>query len=121
MVELNFIESLKEALDDLDKCVDKLDTLSLQKDELRAKIRSWMDMHGIVDFESLNSDKSKLWQMVIAQRSRQNVDKDLLRETVTADEYDSIVKMSEYEVFTVKKIKQSKKAKASAPKAPKGV
>lgn len=119
MVELNFIESLKQALDRLEIVNDKMDSLSLEKDELRAKIRKWMDLHGLEDFESLNSNKTKLWQMVIAARKRSNVDKAKLKELVTPKQYEEVVTESEYEVFTVKQIKQSKKA-SSAPSAPKG-
>lgn len=120
MVELNFIESLKQALDRLEIVNDKMDSLSLEKDELRAKIRKWMDMHGLDNFESLNSNKTKLWSMIIAERKRQNVDKAKLKETVTPKQYEDIVTESEYEVFTVKQIKQSKKG-SKAPSAPKGI
>jgi len=120
MVELNFIESLKTALDRLDTVMSDMDKLSLEKDELRGKVRKWLDMHGLEDFESYNTDKTKLWQMVIAQRKRSNVDKKLLATSVTQSVYDEIVTEAEYEVFSVKKIKQSKHAKSGGAKAPKG-
>jgi len=123
MGDLNFIESFKTALDRLDIVQDEIDSRSLEKDELRAKIRKWMDMHKLADFESYNSDKSRLWRISISDRKRQNVDKKLLAETVTDEQYDEIVTTSEYETFTVKKVKHSKNTKNGgvAPAAPKGV
>jgi len=119
MVELNFIESLKSALDRLETVEDDMDKLKLEKDELRAKIHKWMEMHGLTTFESYNTDKSRLWKIDVSQRKRVNVNKDILAQRVSKDDYEEIVTESEYEVFTCKKIKQSKQSKQGTV-APKG-
>jgi len=119
MVELNFIESLKTALDRLEIVNDSIDKFTLEKEELRSKIRKWLDMHQLIDFESFNSDKSKLWNMTIALRKKQTVDKEILKTKVTPQVFNEIVSETEYEVLTVKTVKHSKLAGAAIP-APRG-
>lgn len=122
MVELNFIDSLKSALDRLETVTENIDKLTLEKDELRGKIRKWMDMHHLTEFESYNSTKTRLWQIEISKRKRQNVDKELLRANVPEDLYNQIITEAEFEFFQIKPVKKSKasKSSSSAPAAPKG-
>lgn len=120
MANLKFIENLKKALDELEEVTSKLDTLTLKKNDLRDKIRSWMEMHNLTEFESYNTAKDKLWGMSISKRYRKNINKNVLRTKVTEAEYDEIVTESEYVVFNCKSIKQSK-INSATPAAPKGV
>jgi len=121
MVELNFIESLKAALDRLEIVNKQNDALTLEKEELRTKIRKWLDMHHLTDFESYNTDKSALWQMSISQRKKQTIDKDLLKSLVSEPVYKQIITETEYEVLTIKTAKHSKSSKSGgAIPAPKG-
>jgi len=120
MANLKFVENLKTALDKLEQVTTDMDALTLEKNDLRDKIRSWMDMHSLKEFESYNTAKTKLWGMSISGRKRKNVDKDMLRTKVTEIEYDEIVTESEYTVFNCKSIKQSK-INSATPAAPKGV
>lgn len=120
MANLKFVENLKSALDDLETVSSKMDALTLQKNDLRDKIKSWMEMHNLTEFESYNTNKTKLWGMSISSRKRKNIDKDKLRKHVTETIFDEIVTESEYTVFNCKSIKQSK-INSATPAAPKGV
>ena len=119
-MDLKFIDSLKQSLDNLEVITSEIDELTLKKNDIRDKIKSWMGLHKLTEFESYNTNKSKLWSMSISARTRKTVDKDLLRTKVTDSEYDEIVTTSEYSVFNCKSIKQSK-INNQTPMAPKGI
>lgn len=119
MTELLYEDGLKQALSSLGQIEKELTRLNIQKDELRDKIRKWMEINELKEHDSVDSNGDKLWRVTISVARRKSVNYDVLREKVTPDDFDEIVSHGEYTTFKCQQVKSKKKSGGSAPSAPK--
>lgn len=120
MAEPVYVNELKQKLVELGTIEDEYTKLKVKRDDLRDQVRKWLDINDRTEYETLDASGEQLWRMNVTPSSRSSVDHDLLKATVTPEQYDQIVTKNEFEVFKCQPVKSRKKNGNSAPKAPKG-
>ena len=119
MDNLPYLEDLKRALVQLGEVEEKLSVVSNQKTILREKIKAWMDMNNLREFETLDMSNNKLWRMSITDTSRRSADYDYLESILTPVQLQNAINITESEVFKCQSVKSSKNKRKTAPAIPK--
>ena len=118
MSNLPYIEDLRQALSTLGEVENKLLICRNEKELLREKVRMWLDMTNLREFEIMDSDDLKLWRMTITESSRRSADFDYIEQTLTPTQYDEAINITEIETFKCQTVKIPKKKNVKrAPQA----
>lgn len=110
---LKFINDLKVALKNYGDIEDAITPLELKKEQLRQKIKAWILMHNIIEFETFDITESSLWRMSITKSERRNVDHDFLASVLSPENLARVYTTTPIETFKCAKVKKHKSQKTS--------
>lgn len=117
MSNLPYVDDLRQALTQLGEADDELSIAKNKKELLREKIRMWLDMNGLREFEIMDATDAKLWRMTITDGTRRSADFDVLSNLLTPQQFEDAVKVSETQTFKCQPVKTSKTSAKRAPAA----
>lgn len=117
MNELLYVDDLKSALQQLGEIETSLVEMTNKKQILRDKIRQWMDINSVVDFQ-IEIQDNVFWKLTINKSERRSIDYDVLKQSVSQEIYNNIVSISNVETFKCQPVKtiKSKYSRKEAPK-----
>lgn len=114
MSELQFVNDLKITLKNYGDIDDELTILKIKKDDLRQNIETWMDMQGIIEYDSFDITGKTLWRISKSVSNRNVVNKEYLETILTPGQLQLAFNVSEVKTFKISKVK-SKKRKSLTP------
>jgi len=110
---LKFLNDLKVALKNYGDIENEITPLELKKEQLRIKIKAWILMHNIIEFETFDISESSLWRMSITKSERRNVDHDFLASILPPETLTRVYTTTPVETFKCSKVKKHKSQKPS--------
>lgn len=117
MSNLPYVDDLRQALTQLGEAENELSIAKNKKELLREKIRMWLDMNGLREFEIMDATDSRLWRMTVTDGTRRSANFDVLNSLLTPQQFDDAVSVSETQTFKCQQVKSSKKSVKRAPAA----
>jgi hypothetical protein len=118
-MDLQYVEELMNQLTELGKVEKQLTKAKQQKDIIREKVRNWLDMHNLDEYETFDSKGNELWRMTIKSTSRKSAKIDVLENLLSEELFNEAVSIVEYNVFKIQPVKNKKSKSKSKPRAPK--
>jgi len=115
-MELQYLDDLMKNLTTLGEIEESLTKLNQKKDIIREKIRNWLILHGINEYETFDSGGDKLWRLTLKGASRKSANIEMLEQLLSQEDFNDVVSISEYDVLKIQPVK-SRSKKKSAPKA----
>jgi len=110
---LKFLNDLKTALKNYGDLDDEISPLKLKKDEINKKIREWINMHSITEFETLDITDKTLWRMSITKSERKDVNHEYLQSILSQEQLNNVYKRTTVETFKCSRVKSYKRTKKS--------
>lgn len=115
--DLPFVDDLKLALTQLGDVQKSLAIKLRQKDILREKIKAWMQMNKLSNFEIIDNDNF-LWRLAITSSNRRSANFDYLESILTPQQYSEAVKTTASETFKCNTVKSGKVSSGGGKRAP---